>query len=99
MAADGRPRRRRKAAAVVGLILGLYLIIRAVAEPFVIDMSNPATYRSDWGGPSLIGVLFVHCGPGVMAAIVIAMVVIRRRSPRRSQPEQPSGRAGTAERS
>jgi len=54
----------RKAATFVGLALDLYLIIRAVAEPFVIDMSNPATYRNDWGGPSLFGVLLVHCGPG-----------------------------------
>lgn len=48
----------------VGLLLGLYLVVRAVAEPFVIDMTDPATYRSDWGGPSLAGVLLVHCGPG-----------------------------------
>ncbi|HEV8164250.1 MAG TPA: hypothetical protein VGR74_07360 [Actinomycetota bacterium] len=80
----------RKAATAAGLVLGLYLIVRAVAEPFVIDMSNPATYRNDWGGPSLIGVLLVHCGPGLIAAIAIAMVVIRRRSSRRAQPEQPS---------
>jgi hypothetical protein len=74
---------------VVGLVLGLYLIVRAIAEPFVIDMSDPATYRNDWGGPSLFGVLLVHCGPGVIAAIVITMVLIRRRSARRAQGEQP----------
>jgi hypothetical protein len=38
----------RKATSVVGLVLGLYLIVRAIAEPFVIDMSDPATYRKDW---------------------------------------------------
>ena len=74
----------RKAAVVVSLALGLYLIVRAVAEPFVIDMSNPATYRNDWGGPSLPGVLLVHCGPGVVAAIAIAMALIRRRSSSRT---------------
>jgi hypothetical protein len=79
----------RKAASVLGLVLGLFLIVRAVAEPFVIDMSDPATYRNDWGGPSLLGVLLVHCGPGVIAAIVITMVLIRRRSARRAQREQP----------
>jgi hypothetical protein len=47
----------RKAAIAVGLGLGLFLIVRAVAEPFVIDVSNPATYRNDWGGPGLLGVL------------------------------------------
>ena len=74
----------RKAAVVVSLALGLYLIVRAVAEPFVIDMSDPATYRNDWGGPSLLGVLLVHCGPGVVAAIAIAMAMIRRRSASRT---------------
>jgi hypothetical protein len=79
----------RKAAIFVGLALGLYLIVRAVAEPFVIDMSNPATYRNDWGGPSLFGVLLVHCGPGV-AAVAIAMFLIRRRrSSGCAQREQP----------
>jgi len=74
----------RNAAVVVGLALGLYLVVRAIAEPFVIDMSDPATYRNDWGGPSLLGVVLVHCGPGVVAAIAIAMAMIRRRSSSRT---------------
>jgi len=74
----------RKAAVVVGLALGLYLVVRAIAEPFVIDMSDPATYRNDWGGPSLPGVLLVHCGPGVVVAIAIAMAMIHRRSSSRT---------------
>ncbi|MER7444271.1 hypothetical protein [Micromonospora avicenniae] len=73
----------RKTASVLGLILGLYLVVRAVAEPFVIDMGEPATYRHDWGGPSLAGVLLVHCGPGVVAAVVIAVVLLRRSGARR----------------
>jgi hypothetical protein len=77
----------RKAAIAVGLALGLFFIVRAVAEPFVIDMSDPATYQSDWGGPSLPGVLLVHCGPGVLAAVAIATVLIRRRGSR------PAGRS------
>jgi hypothetical protein len=77
----------RKTAIAVGLALGLFFIVRAVAEPFVIDMSDPATYRNDWGGPSLLGVLLVHCGPGVLAAI--AMALIRRRPSGRPQTEQP----------
>jgi putative ABC transport system permease protein len=80
----------RKAALAVGLALGLYLIVRAAAEPFVIDLSDPATYRDDWGGPSLIGVLLVHSGPGVVAAIAIAIALIRHRSSRHAQPKQPS---------
>ncbi len=46
-------------------VVGFYLIVRAIAEPFVIDMSDPATCRQDCGGPHLAGVLAVHCGPGV----------------------------------
>ena len=45
----------RKALLVVGTVLGLYLIMRAIAEPFVIDVGDPASYRNDWSGPSLAG--------------------------------------------
>jgi hypothetical protein len=75
----------RKAAVAVGLVVGLYFIGRAVAEPFVIDMSDPASYREDWGGPSLFGVLLVHMGPGVVAAVAIPMALIRRRPSSRTQ--------------
>jgi hypothetical protein len=78
----------KRAAIGVGLVLGLYLVVRAVAEPFVIDMSDPATYQDDWGGPSLFGVLLVHCGPGVVAAVAIAVALMRRRSLRRTQTRQ-----------
>jgi hypothetical protein len=81
-------RNMKRAAIGVGLVLGLYLIVRAVAEPFVIDMSDPATYQDDWGGPSLFGVLLVHCGPGVVAAVAIAVALMRRRSLRRTQTRQ-----------
>lgn len=79
----------RKAAVAVGLAVGLYLIVRAVAELFVIDLSDPATYQNDWGGPSLFGVLLVHSGPGVVAAIAIAIALIRRRASMRAQRKQP----------
>lgn len=63
--------------------LGLYLIGRAVVEPFVIDVGDPSTYQQDWGGPSLAGVLAVHCGPGLVAAVaVVALPLRRRRAPR-----------------
>jgi hypothetical protein len=63
----------------LALLLGLYLIVRAVAEPFVIDPSDPSTYERDWGGPGLAGVLAVHCGPGTVAAALIARWLVRRR--------------------
>lgn len=46
-------------------VIGLYFVVRALVEPFVIDVTDPATYAKDWGGPSLAGVLAVHSGPGV----------------------------------
>jgi hypothetical protein len=58
----------RKLLLIPGVILGIYLAGRAIVEPFVINASDPSTYRNDWGGPSLAGVLAVHCGPGLLAA-------------------------------
>jgi hypothetical protein len=69
----------KKIAMVVGLVVGLYFVARAIAEPFVIDATNPATYENDWGGPSLLGVLTVHCGPGVIAAALMAWALLRRQ--------------------
>jgi hypothetical protein len=54
--------------------------VRAIAEPFVIDVGDPATYRDDWGGPHLAGVLAVHCLPGVVAAVLMVWRLRRRRS-------------------
>ncbi len=73
-----------------GLVLGVYLIGRAIAEFFVIDFADPASYRADWGGPSLAGVLAVHCGFGLVALVLIvrgAGRAIRRRSDRPHRPE------------
>ncbi len=72
---------RRIGVALLWLI-GVYLVVRAVAEPFVIDMGDPATYRDDWGGPHLAGVLLVHTAAGVAAAVLMARR-LRRRSGRR----------------
>jgi hypothetical protein len=63
---------------VILWILGLYLIVRAIIEPFVIDLSDPSTYHLDWGGPHLAGVLAVHCGPGIVAAALMARSWQRR---------------------
>ena len=60
-------------------VIGLFLIVRAIVEPFVIDVAEPATYHLDWGGPHLAGVLAVHCGPGLVAAALLARSVARRR--------------------
>jgi hypothetical protein len=63
---------------LVGLMLGLFLIARAVVEPFTIDFGDPSTYVNDWGGPSLAGVLAVHMGPGLLALILMIVVIVRR---------------------
>jgi hypothetical protein len=89
----GHPMRRF--AAVLGLILGMYLIGRAVAEPFVINMTDSATYHNDWGGPSLLGVLAVHCGPGLLAAAGLGHLIRRRLEQRRvTQPSAPLAGVG-----
>jgi hypothetical protein len=75
MAAAGR---RRTALTVLGLGTGLFFVARAVAEPFAIDMTDPASYRNDWGGPHLAGVLAVHCGPGVIVLAVVGWLIARR---------------------
>ena len=66
-----------------GIIVGIYLIGRAIAEPFVITASDPSTYHNDWGGPSLAGVLAVHCGPGLLAAAGAVWWRVRTVSRRR----------------
>ncbi|MEV0713094.1 hypothetical protein [Asanoa sp. NPDC050611] len=70
----------KKVLAVIGIGLGIYLIGRAAVEPFVIDFNDPSTYQADWGGPSLAGVLAVHCGPGVIALIIFATLLARRQA-------------------
>jgi drug/metabolite transporter superfamily protein YnfA len=62
-------------------VVGGFFIVRALMEPFVIDFSDPSSYENDWGGPSLIGVLLVHMGPGIIAAIVL--IAALRRNDRR----------------
>ena len=51
------------------VLLGALFIVRAVVELLTIDYSDPSSYASDWGGPSLAGVLLVHCGLGLASAI------------------------------
>jgi len=57
----------RPALTVVAHIIGAYFVVRAAVELITLDYGNPSSYRDDWGGPSLPGVLAVHCLPGVIA--------------------------------
>ncbi|BEL09781.1 hypothetical protein Q0Z83_079720 [Actinoplanes sichuanensis] len=71
---------------VLSVVVALFFVARAVAEPFVIDVTDASTYANDWGGPSLAGVLAVHCGPGVLAAMFLYGSVVRWRNSRKREP-------------
>lgn len=77
----------KKIVATLGFLAGLYLIFRAAMEPFDIDMSNPAAYQNDWGGPSLFGVLLAHMGPGVVCLVLFVVLAVRRRKRVRATTE------------
>ena len=72
---------------ILGTLAGLYFVARAVSWPFSVDPADPATYANDWGGPTLVGVAAVHCGPGVIAALVFLGAILRGRlTARRRSP-------------
>jgi uncharacterized membrane protein len=68
----------RKIGIALALVVGAFFIVRAVVELLTIDYSNPSSYADDWRGPSLVGVLLVHVGPGILALLMI--VAFWRRS-------------------
>ena len=76
----------RRIVIALGVIVGVFFIVRAVVELLTIDYSDPSSYADDWGGPSLAGVLLVHCGLGLIAAVWIGVLLWRRRSSRSSAP-------------
>jgi hypothetical protein len=63
----------------LGLTVAIYLVVRGIAELFLIDINDPDSYRSDWGGPSLIGVLAVHSGPALVVVTAAVVWFVRRR--------------------
>jgi hypothetical protein len=65
----------KRAATGVLWALGIFLVLRAIAEPFTIGDD----YAQDWGGPSKVGVLAVHMGPGLIAAALMAWAFVRKR--------------------
>ena len=61
-----------KAIAIVfAYLVGVFFVGRAIGELVTIDYGDASSYEDDWGGPSLIGVLAVHCLPGVIAAALM----------------------------
>ncbi len=69
----------RRAGLVVGSVLAVFFIVRAIVEVVTLDYSDPSSYQHDWGGPSLPGVLLVHCLPGLLAAAAIVFLIRRSR--------------------
>ena len=71
----------RRVVVVAAYVMGVYLILRALVEPFLINYSQPQTYMHDWGGPTYVGVLAVHMVPGIVSlGLIIAHVRKTRRS-------------------
>jgi hypothetical protein len=81
----------RRTLALLGVLLGVFLMARAVAWPFTVDPSDPGSYASDWGGPSLFGAAAVHCGPGIVSAVILTAVVVRGRLAARRRLRQDVG--------
>jgi hypothetical protein len=81
-----RPVVLRTAAWVFCVVVGAYLVGRAIVEFFIIDYSDPASYAQSWGGPSLAGVFAVHSGPGAAVLAAVSVWLIRRWRKRRAQP-------------
>ena len=78
---SGRPALRTLGIGLAGL-LSVYLIGRGIAEFFTVNYSDPASYRDDWGGPSLAGVFAVHSGPAVLAVLGWTIYLRRKRRTR-----------------
>lgn len=78
----------RACAWTLGGLLGAYLVGRGVTEFFTISYNDPASYRLDWGGPSLAGVIAVHSGPGAAVLVAAAAAIVRRL--RSGRPVSPS---------
>ncbi len=78
-------RAARTAGLAVLVLVCLYLVGRAVVEVAAVDPGDHASYHDSWGGPSYLGVLAVHCLPGVVGAAVLWWVArrgLRRRAAR-----------------
>ena len=97
VAALASPRWRRIAPRATGLVVGglvaVYAVGRAVAEFFTVNYSDPASYRDSWGGPSLAGVFAVHSGPGIAVVIAAAVWLWRRRAHKRRRRQLASREA------
>jgi len=72
----------KTAAIALAYLAGAFLVVRAIVELTIIG-DDASSYEHDWGGPSLIGVLAVHCLPGVVS---LALMLWGIRRWRRGRP-------------
>src|SRR4051812_19915857 len=87
------PLRGRRTAIVVGMrragrsaglaLVALFLVVRTVVEVATVDPLDPASYRDDWGGPTYLGALGVHAGPGLVVLTGLAWSSWRAQEKRR----------------
>lgn len=73
----------KRALVILGYVIGAYLVLRAAAELVLIDYGDAPSYRDDWGGPTLAGVLAVHVLPGLAAALLMVRSWRRREHDQR----------------
>jgi heme/copper-type cytochrome/quinol oxidase subunit 2 len=80
------PARRlpRVAGLALGWLVALFFVVRGAVELAVVDPGRPASYAEDWGGPTYLGVVLVHAGPGLVV-LVLAGLAVRARRRRRSR--------------
>jgi hypothetical protein len=76
--------------ALAGIVL-LYAVGRGIAEFWVVNYSDAASYEHSWGGPSLAGVFAVHSGSGFVLAIAAVWLLLRRRGRRKTAGRDESG--------
>lgn len=77
---------------VLVIVIGAYFIFRAAVDPFLRDPSDPSTFEDDWGGPTYIGALGVHMGPGIIFAVLFIWWWVRaRRAKAAGRQEAESG--------
>lgn len=73
---------------VVVIIIGGYFILRAAVDPFLRDPSDPSTFQDDWGGPTYIGALAVHMGPGIIFAVLFVWWWLRAGRAKAAQRQE-----------
>jgi hypothetical protein len=78
----------KRVAVAFAYLIGAFFVARAFVEVVTVHWGDAASYRNDWGGPTLVGVLAVHGVPGLIAAGLMLRALLRRRS------QHPEGQIG-----